>query len=282
MKALPFKIPKHETSNIILQEDHDVIFYDRLHQHEEIQISLILEGEGTLIVGDTVNYYTRGDIVIIGSNIPHVFKSDRGTHQDSHMMSLFFTRGAFGNRFFEMEELKEVAAFFKRSEYGFKVNSHRKTIARFIIGIDKRSKLDILINLLQILKLCARASYTSLSSYVYDKKFSVNEGERIRNVFEYTMNHFEKDISLDTIASVANMTKNAFCKYFKKRTNKTYIEFLTELRIEKACQLLTKTKDLQISEIAETCGFNNISNFNRQFKKVKQHAPSHYKSQFLQ
>ena len=150
------------------------------------------------------------------------------------------------------------------------------------MGIDKRSKLDILINLLQILKLCARASYTSLSSYVYDKKFSVNEGERIRNVFEYTMNHFEKDISLDTIASVANMTKNAFCKYFKKRTNKTYIEFLTELRIEKACQLLTKTKDLQISEIAETCGFNNISNFNRQFKKVKQHAPSHYKSQFLQ
>ena len=89
MKVLPFKIPKPEQHVIVFQEDLDVAFYDKLHQHEEIQISLILEGEGTLIVGDTVNYYSKGDVLVIGSNVPHVFKSDTNASPRSHMLTLF-------------------------------------------------------------------------------------------------------------------------------------------------------------------------------------------------
>lgn len=89
--------------------------------------------------------------------------------------------------------------------------------------------------LLQLLKIASTENYESLSSFIYNKKYSDNEGKRMRNVFEYTMNNFAEDISLNTISEVANMTKNAFCKYFKKRTNKTYIQFLNDLRIEHAC-----------------------------------------------
>ena len=100
----------------------------------------------------------------------------------------------------------------------------------------------------------------------------------MRDVMEFTMNNYQHDISLNAVASVATMTKNAFCKYFKKRTNKTYFTFLNELRIEYACKLLSKNRDLSVTEIARLSGFNNISNFNRTFKSLKNKPPLQYKS----
>lgn len=277
MKVLPFKIPKPEQNAIVFQIDHDEIFYDKLHQHEEIQLSLIVEGEGTLIVGDTINHYTKGDILVIGSNLPHVFKSDVIASKVSHMLTLFFSKSSFGNTFFEFEELKELEVFFKRSKHGFKVTSKHKAIKELFFQLEKASKFNRFLILFQLLKLTSTANYKSLSSFVYDKKFTDNEGSRMRNVFEYTMNHFNSEITLNGISEVANMTKNAFCKYFKKRTNKTYFSFLNELRIEHASKLLASNKELSIAVIAEQSGFNNLSNFNRQFKVIKHQSPSEYR-----
>ena len=281
MKVLPFKIPKPQEDAFIFQIDCADAFYDKLHQHEEIQISFIVEGEGTLIVGDTINYYTKDDILVIGSNIPHVFKSDLNAAKKSHMISLFFIKQSFGADFFELTELKEIGTFFKRAKYGFKIISKQKTIKDLFFKIDDSSKLNRFIILLQILKVASKCNYISLSSFIYDKKYSDNEGNRMRNVFEYTMNNYDKEITLNTIAEIANMTKNAFCKYFKKRTNKTYVQFLNELRLEHACKLLLLNKDLSISEVAEKSGFNNMSNFNRQFKVVKQLSPTAFKKKNL-
>lgn len=277
MKVLPFKIPKPEHNAIVFQEDLANSFYDKLHQHEEIQISLIVEGEGTLIVGDTINDYSSGDILIIGSNISHVLKSDIKRSKASHMLTLFFTKLSLGNLFFELEELKEIEVFFERAKHGFKITSKKKSATKLFYSLNKTSKLDKVIVLLQLLKICSKAKFTSLSSFIYNKKFTDDEGKRMRDVFEFTMNNYNKDISLNSIAEIANMTKNAFCKYFKKRTNKTYYEFLTKLRIENACKLLTKNKEMTIAEIAEASGYNNLSNFNRQFKTLKKQPPSYYR-----
>ena len=277
MKVLPFKIPKPENSAIVLQEDKEVYFYDKLHQHEEIQISIILEGQGTLLVGDTINYYKKGDVLVIGSNLPHVFKSDRLENITSHMLSLFFTKTSFGNDFFELEELKELRNFFKRSEHGFKITSSKKVAHQFISELKTASKFKLFTSLLEIIKITSTSNYKSLSSFIYDKKYTDIEGKRMREVFEYTMTHFKSDISLETIASVATMTKNAFCKYFKKRTNKTYFRFLNELRIEHASKLLVEEKDFSIADIAFNSGYKNISNFNRQFKTIKKVNPSGFK-----
>jgi AraC-like DNA-binding protein len=281
MKALPFKIPKPEQDAFVFQIDNDPIFYDKLHQHEEIQISLIVNGEGTLIVGDTINSYKKGDVLIIGSNIPHVFKSDTKASHNSYMLTLFFTKTSFGHDFFNLGELNELLPFFKRSKHGFKITSKSKTVADLFFKIEKDTKLSQLISLFEILKICSSATYESLSSFIYSKKFSDNEGNRMRDVFEYTMNNFTKEISLNTISDVANMTKNAFCKYFKKRTNKTFFQFLTELRIEHACKLLLNNTDESIARIAEKSGYNNISNFNRQFQIYKKQSPTHFRSSFL-
>lgn len=278
MKALPFKIPKPEQDAFVFQIDNGTTFYDKLHQHEEIQISYIVEGEGTLIVGDTINSYKKGDTLIIGSNLPHVFKSDLKVSKTSYMLTLFFTYQSFGVHFFNLSELDEVTAFFDRSKHGFKIISENNVVANLFFNLEKASKLSQLIMLLQLLKICSITDYTSLSSFVNTKKYSDNEGYRMSNIFDYTMNNFTNEIKLDTISAVANMTKNAFCKYFKKRTNKTYVSFLTEVRIENACTFLKSNEDFSIAEIAFKSGFNNISNFNRKFKEVKKMTPISYRN----
>jgi len=274
MKVFPFKIPKPEQDTLVYQEDIGSVFYDKLHQHEEIQISYIVKGEGTLIVGDTINYYKANDIIVIGSNLPHVFKSDKSASPISKMISLFFTKTSFGNDFFELEELKTLSNFFKRSKLGFVVTSSKKNISQLFLKSEIASKFERFLILLQLLKNLSVCNYNSLSSFIYEKKYTETEGKRMQNVFEYTMSHFTEDITLNEISNIANMTKNAFCKYFKKRTNKTYFKFLNELRVEHASKLLLIENEISISEIAYKSGFNNISNFNRVFKSIKKESPS--------
>ena len=148
---------------------------------------------------------------------------------------------------------------------------------RMLYGSEADPLESIPKGLVEILKITSSCTYSSLSSFVYNRAYTNNEGERMRNVIEYTLKHYKKPIDLDTISEVANMTKNAFCKYFKKRTNKTYIQFLNDIRIEQASKLLLANNDLSIAEIAELSGFNNISNFNRQFKSIKKMNPSQIK-----
>lgn len=280
MKVLPFQIPKPENDALVFQEDIELVFYDKLHQHDEIQVSLIAEGEGTLIVGDTINDYCKGDILVFGSNLPHVFKSTPKKDEKSHMITLFFTKDAFGDNFFLLEELRQVKPFFKTIENGFKLQSNLKLDALFF-SLKESSKLNRFIKLIEILREICKVDRKPLSSFVYEKKYSDIEGKRMRDIMEYTINNYSKDITLDSIAEVAAMTKNAFCKYFKKRTNKTYFRFLNELRIENACRLLSDNEDFSIAEIANKSGFNNISNFNRQFKALKVISPTEYKKQKL-
>ncbi len=122
MKVLSFKISKPTTHKaIIYQEDKGIAFYDKLHQHEEIQLCTIISGEGTLIVGDTIHEYTAGDILIIGSYLPHVFKSDTSNCNTSFMISLFFTKSSFGENFFSLGDLAEIRNVFEISTIGAKV-----------------------------------------------------------------------------------------------------------------------------------------------------------------
>ncbi|MFY0630597.1 MAG: helix-turn-helix domain-containing protein [Flavobacteriaceae bacterium] len=280
MKVLPFQIPKPTKDALIYQEDYEYIFYDKFHQHQEIQLSYILEGEGTLIVGDTISNYQKGDVLAIGSNLPHLFKSEPNSKTKSHMLTLFFTEDGFGNDFFKLEELSEVHSFFNRIENGFKVTSYKKQLEQAFLALKESSKLERFVYFLQILKLTSKGKKQSLSSYAYGKNYSADEGKRMQDVMSFTMNHFHQVITLDEISQVAAMTKNAFCKYFKKRTNKTYVQFLNELRIENASKLLLNKNELSVAEVAYQCGFGNLSNFNRQFKTVKKKTPSQYK-QFI-
>lgn len=277
MKVLPFKIPKSKNIALIYQEDKGAILYDKLHQHEEIQICIVVNGEGSLVVGDSINEYKSGDILVIGSNLPHVFKSAVGNIKKSFMISLFFTKTSFGNDFFSLGDFFEVDRFFELSNTGCTVLSHKKDLSALFVSLKKASSFERFIIFLKIINLILKAETASLSTFVYQKKYTDNEGKRMSTIMDYTMNYFDTEIDLKTIAFEANMTPNAFCRYFKQRTNKTYFQFLIEVRIENACRLL-KNKEVLIAEVSEKSGFKNISNFNRKFKEVKGITPTRFRS----
>ena len=274
MKVFPFTIPKPTNDALIFQKDEEFVFYNQLHQHAEIQLSYMAHGSGTLIVGDAISSYQAGDIVVIDAHLPHVFKSEVAT-KPSLMLSLFFTKESFGRPFFDLEEMGSLANFFRKAAQGFKVSRHN--LHDHFYALQTQNGFNRFINFLKILEQLAGLESTALSSFI-SKPYSDSEGQRMSAITDYTMANFDQQITLNKIASVANLTPNAFCKYFKKRTNKSYFTFLNELRIARACQLLQSSPDLSVSDIAEIVGFNNLSNFNRQFKRIKKETPSLFRA----
>jgi len=282
MKVFPFKIPKPEYKGLIYQEDHEYLFYDKLHQHEEIQISYIANGAGSLVVGDTITSYEKEEAFVIGSNIPHVFRSEPKTEEKSKMLSLFFTEDSFGKDFFKLDDFTEIVSFFERATHGIKLSPIPSEIKNYFLLLNKASKQQRFILLIQIIDQIAKTQSRSIASYINPKRYSDNEGLRLRLIFEYTINNYHKPISLEEISEVASMTKNAFCRYFKTRTNKTYFQFLNEVRIENASRLLLNDQNTSILEVAYLSGFNNLSNFNRKFKTIKGVTPSRLRNSHKQ
>ncbi len=277
MKALPFKIPKSSTDTLIVQEDKEIVLYDKFHQHEEIQISIIISGGGNLIVGDTITDYKPNDILVFGSNVPHVLQSSESAEK-SYMISLFFTKESFGKMFFDLPEFEGLNHFFRSSVYGIKVLSQKQKLKKqFLKILKKEDRLDRFMVFLKILKLLKMVKVETISSFISKRAYTDNEGKRMATVFQVVMNEFNRDFSLKEAASLANMTPNAFCRYFKQRTNKTFFQFLIEVRIENVCRLLSKETEITISEASYNSGFKNLSNFNRKFKEIKGVTPSTYK-----
>lgn len=275
MKIYPFEIPKPVGGTLIVQVDKEFVFFDKLHQHEEIQISLLVSGNGKLIVGDSVHSYAAGDLIVINGKIPHLFQSSP-SEKPAHMISLFFTRNTLGPDFFNIPDLEDTKSFFNKSNTGFKVSQHNLKARELMEKMPTMEKFSRLLTFLELLKSIGQSPVTILTDFVHPKSLSANEGKRLQDVLDYVINNFGQEIKLSTVANLAFMTPNAFCRFFKQRTNKTFFQFLIELRIEHACQLLLSTKDLDINQIAEHSGFKSISNFNRKFKELKKTTPSAY------
>ncbi|MBC6996968.1 AraC family transcriptional regulator [Cytophaga sp. FL35] len=280
MKPLPFKIPKPKNEALVFQIDREQVFYDQFHQHAEIQLSQIRKGSGSLLVGDTLNEYREGDILLIGGLVPHVFKSDSRSNEESLMYTLFFGMDSFGKGFFELPDLAALQPIFNKANYGIKLTSHTEKAGQLFDQLPDQPKIAQLGTLFQLLHIFSFGKIELLSSFVYDKRYSDVEGKRMGTVMQYVMDHYHEPLSLDLISKKAHMSKNAFCRYFKKRTNKTFFQFLIEIRVENACKQLVIHPEKSIYEIGLDCGFFNISNFNRQFKGLKGDTPSIYRNKF--
>ena len=277
MKVLPFSIPKPENTPLLLQEDRVENFFDQLHQHEEIQISCILKGEGTFYIGDRYGQFSAGDVFAIGQDLPHVFTNQK-TEEGVHMISLFFTPQSYGEGFFDHPEFKAFQNLFETVRLGCKLGSNREEARKLICSMRDEAPLDRFLSFIRLLQVFSRSQLMTLSSFVLKKRFGEEEGNRMRKIMDFTFAHYGGKLSVPQVAEVASMTPNAFCRYFKQRTNKTYIHFVLEIRIDQACRMLQQDKDLPISEIAFRCGFNNLTNFNRKFRQFKGLTPSEFRN----
>lgn len=275
MKIFPYKVLKTKNDILLFMNEENTMLYNFFHQHEEIQISFIKKGYGNLIVGDSFTTFTEGDILVFGKNLPHVLKSAK----KCTMISIYFSKENFGKEFFDLSDLKYIDDFLNESTKGFKIRSNNEKIGKLIqelgslVGFHRFSCFFTLLDLLN------QSSKKQLCTFIYDKKSNPIEEKRMKRIMDHVMNNLDKEISLDEVSGIASMTKTAFCRYFKQRTNKTFFEFLIEIRIERACGLLTKNPDLSITAVSELCGYKNISNFNRKFKEIKLVSPKTLKNQ---
>jgi len=283
VKILPFKIPIATGESFWLQEDREFHFYDFLHQHPQIQLSLILESEGQMIAGDFVGTFKPGDIFMLGSNLPHVFRNNPtyytlGGAPQARMNTVFFEWQSFGEKFLSLPELRAVREIIKLSDRGLYFKDPLKTkVGRLIKYLFRTEGMERLIVLLKILNLISNSDDLSpLASPGLHVALDEAEGKKLSDIYRFTMKEYHRKIPLNEVASVANMTPNSFCRYFRKRTRKSYFDFLIEIRIGHAKKLL-QSDDLSISQICFECGFNNISNFNRKFKEVSAVTPTEFR-----
>ena len=281
MKALPFKIPHGSKTSI--KVDHDVMphFYDTYHTHEELQIILVIKGHGSAYIGDKILHFEEGDIYFLGKNLPHVFKdklSDRDLGIES--ISIFFLQDFMGTGFLELPESRLLGALIEESNRGIQVKGKlQERITESIWQIYNSEGLKRLLILVDILELLAQSEDLSfISSPGYHKPKRSVDGRKINDVFDFMLANYSREIRLEEIAEIAHMSSTAFCRYFKHHTRKTYSRFLNEIRVGQACKMLVDDK-LSISNICYSSGFNNISNFNRQFKKITGFTPSVYQKQ---
>ena len=282
MKIIPFKIPKTDKEAIRVQVDRGQHFYENLHQHPEIQITLIVKSEGVLIAGNYVGNFTEGDIFMIGKNQAHVFRNDKmyfNPENDLYAegITVFFDDNYFGDFFWNLNEMSSVRQLVKEAAGGLRIRGEAQaTVGNLLKTIVYQNGLEKLISFFTILKtLSENTDYEKLSLSEDSWHTPQYENERMNAIVKYTLQEYHNPIAIESIAQVANLTPEAFCRYFKLRTRKTYLHFLYEIRINQACKLL-QNRDLLMSDIAYQVGFNNLSNFNRVFKMIMRKTPSQY------
>lgn len=289
MKIVQFTIPVAGDSSIVLQEDALPHFYIHLHRHAEMQLTWIKEGTGTLIAGNYMQPFKPGDVYLLGANQPHVFKSDpayfdKRKKKSTHALSIFFHPDKLGDTLLALPETKSIRRLIDQSQSGLQIHSSstQKIIAcmQQVQQTKQGFQLAAFIQLLQTISNTRNNRVLASASAGYT--ISDSEGLRINDVYRYTMEHYTEHISLEQIAAVAHLTVQAFCRYFKKHTRKTYIQFLNEIRINEACKKLTGADALSISSAAYECGFSSAVSFNRVFKQVTGVSPSRYLSDYRQ
>ena len=282
MKPILLQIPKSNKASFLVALDEGPYFYTPLHFHITCQLTLILDGKGTRFVGDNIERFEEGEIVFLGSNIPHVFRNDPAYYEpDSKLVAraihAFFMPDFLGEKFWKLPELAPINKLLEQAERGIKVTGKTNLIVgeklQRMLELEGFARMIELFNILQIL--AASSDLELLASSVVNQSLKKSDSSKINDVFNYVMHHFSEQIKLDDVAAVASMSPTAFCRYFKKNTKKTFSEFLNEIRIGHACKLITEEK-YPIAEVAFLCGYKNISNFNRRFKTIMGVTPSEY------
>jgi AraC-like DNA-binding protein len=230
-------------------------------------------------VGNHVSDYAECDLAILGSNLPHWYRADDACyqHQKPASIVIHFLNDCFGKDFFEAEEMTEIKYFLKTANLGIEFYGQTRTkIQEKIQCLLQADKVARMLGLIEILHLMSvTKEYRFLSENAIEG-VSKKDSERMNEVFNYVLKNFKNDINLSEIANKTRFSEAAFCRYFKLRTQKTFVEFVNEIRIEYACKLLAEN-DLNILEICYESGFKNLSNFNRQFRRYTKNNPKTYR-----
>jgi len=271
----------------VLVEDRP-FFYPSYHFHPQYEIMLLQESTGTRIVGDSIEGFKPGDVVFLGRNLPHIWRNDEEYYKKNSKLKaravvIYFKEDFLGGDFLILQEMHAIKQLFERSKRGMIFTGQAKRdLQAAIEKVPELEGMDRLIALLNILNSMARTSeFRLISGPAFNEKVTKPDSARIDRLYNYVLDNHKRSISLHAIAEYANMNPSSFCRYFKSKTGKSFVSFLNEIRIGNACKMLVEGKQ-SVTQICYEVGFNNFSNFSRQFKKIKGCSPVEFQRRHLQ
>lgn len=265
--------------SISSHEEKTNIHTNHWHYHPEIELVYINGGSGKRQVGSHVSYYSDGDLILIGSNLPHCGFTDEGTGNKNETV-IQMKPDFLGSAFFELSEMTNIKNLFSQAKQGISFNGKtKKIIGERIEALDEQPQLERLLSMLSILnELESSKDSVVLNAEGFTMEMQMQDNDRMNMVYNYVKDHFQENISLEKIAELVAMTVPSFCRYFKKITNKTFTKFVNDYRLVHASKLLAE-KPISISEISFESGFNNFGHFNKSFKEFTGKSAYQYRQE---
>lgn len=284
MKEVFEHIPQTRSNSFVYRYFRLPRFNGAYHYHPEVELTYIESSRGKRLIGSNISDYTEGDLVLIGPNIPHCWKSSatllQGDH-DARAKVIQFHPEFFGTRTRGIPELSFLKTLSEKASSGLliKGKTREEIIKKLNFEFGENSFQDF-ITIVEILFLIAESTDTELIDHQFSElDFSRREAERFNRVFSYIAENYTADIKLNDLAELAHLTSTSFCRYFRQVTHKTPSTVIMELRIRHACNLL-KTSEYTITDICFESGFGNLSHFNKAFKQSTGVTPSRYRQMF--
>lgn len=278
MKPLVQKLPLQENTSFIAKTFRTPNFEVGWHQHLEIELILFTEGSGMRFIGNDVGEFETGDIYFLGSNLPHTFQ--KSGDQVTGAVVVQFREDFWGHDFVQLPESKKIKELFETAAQGLKITGESKAeLQPLIKQLEIENSFKRVLLLGECLSIIAeKKEYIKVSTKEL-RSVNTKDRECIDRIFQFTIDSFRNNISLSQPAAIACMSVPAFCNYFKRRTQKTYIDFLNEIRVGYACNQLLET-NASVIDICYSSGYNTMVHFHRQFLKLKGLTPLQFRKSF--
>jgi len=287
MKPKLLKVETGPTYSFSVRRDQVPHINNKWHYHSELELIHFQKGSGTQFIGDNINNFKMGDVVLLGSNLPHYWRFDTGYFKSpetnvADIRVVHFSENFWGDSFLNLPENAKLKSLFEKSRLGLLISGSTKVaIAQILDELLYSEGTKRLILLLEAINLIAETEhYKQISSRGFNYHFEEEENDRINSVYNFTINNFRRKIALEEVAEIADLSKNSFCRYFKSRTGKTFSRFVIELRIGNACKLLIENK-MNIKEICLASGFYNFTSFHKNFKEITNTSPLIFQKEYL-
>lgn len=260
-------------------KDHQNRNHTFWHYHPEIEIVYVSGGSGKRQIGSHISHYRDGDLLLIGSNLPHCGFTEGLTGKERETV-IQLHPSFLGTQFFDIPEMKNVKALFERARMGLVFSGAAKNlIGDKIESLKEEGPFERLLGLLEILRLLESSDqYTVLNAQGFILETELQDNQRVNLVFNFVKEEFKRPIALEEIADKVSMTVPAFCRYFRKTSGKTFTRFVNEYRLVHAANLLHE-RQISITDVCFESGFNNFSHFNKQFRKFTGKSPSEYRNE---
>ena len=293
MKPQLHKLPLINDTSFLYNKLHCSYFDKPWHFHEEYELVLIDKSRGTKFIGDKVSLFEEGELILIGSNIPHLFRNHEAYYKkngklEANSIFIHFTEDFLGHGFFDLPEMKQVRKLLDNASFALQIlGKMRKYTINKLHEMSGQNPAHRLVSLLDILTRLSESKELEpllANGFVASNRINTtsnnkNDTDRIHKVFEFILENYKQEMYMKEIASMLNMSCASFSRYFKHHTRKNFSEYVTEIRVSHACSQLMLDDD-SISQIIYSSGFDNLSNFYRHFKRITGVIPKEYRKRF--